>query len=86
MIFQMNWVGVQIPLTTSVVGSYWSAVAAYLQFAKETSGFDNWWIVEIQTELENSVFWVGNLEAEIENLTCDSRKTELLDRQTTIPW
>jgi DNA repair protein RecN (Recombination protein N) len=41
-------------------------------------------LLEIQVQLENSVFELGNLEAEIEKLTqAIQRKVELLDNQAT---
>jgi DNA repair protein RecN (Recombination protein N) len=53
-----------------------------LQKKHQVSTIDE--LLEIQTELENSVFELGNLEAEIEKLTqAIQEKAELLDSQAT---
>jgi DNA repair protein RecN (Recombination protein N) len=53
-----------------------------LQKKHQVSTIDE--LLEIQTELENSVFELGNLEAEIEKLTQTiQEKAELLDSQAT---
>ncbi|WP_339919991.1 DNA repair protein RecN [uncultured Flavobacterium sp.] len=53
-----------------------------LQKKHQVSSIDE--LLEIQTELENSVFELGNLEAEIEKLTQTiQEKAELLDSQAT---
>jgi len=53
-----------------------------LQKKHQVSTIDE--LLEIQTELENSVFELGNLEAEIEKLTTAiQEKAELLDSQAT---